>query len=319
MLKTCWIRHALMVGILLVVIQPRVSWCQDEASASTPVLTAVADQSSASLGSVVTLTLEYRLPENAGLPDNPKIGGLEDLTIIERTMEPGTIRIKLLVDQIDSLKTNTLSIAYLDDAGNSQVMSTDPISLTVLSNLGDKPAEAQLRPIQGIIPTQPLWLKYLPWGAGLIGVLLLLGGVLWWQKNKRIRNISAELVDPPHVCAKKELEKLLLLGLFEKGQIKGFYFCFSEILRRYLEAIRGFPAAELTTEEIALRIDDEQDRMLVPLLRGADLVKFADARPTPARKEEEVQKALSYIRETSPLSEVGHRDEDAGISKRTSQ
>jgi hypothetical protein len=308
-----------MVGILLVVVQPGVSWCQNEASASTPVLSAVADQSSASLGSIVTLTLEYRLPENAELPDDPKIGGLEDLTIIERTTKPGTISIKLLVDRIDSLKTGTLSIAYLDEAGNTQVMTTDPISLTVLSNLGDKPAEAQLRPIQGIIPTQPLWLKYLPWGAGLIGVLLLLGGVLWWQKNKRIQNISAELVDPPHVRAKKELEELLLLGLFEKGQVKGFFFCFSEILRRYLEAIRGFPAAELTTEEIALRIDDEQDRMLVPLLRGADLVKFADARLTPARKEEEVQKAFSYIDETSPLAEGGHCNEAVGISQRKSQ
>ena len=319
MKKTCWIRNGLIVGILLVLVQPRASWCQDEVGASTPGLTAVADLSSAGLGSIVTLTLEYRLPENAGLPDDPIIGGLEGLTIIERKMGPGTARIRLLVDQIDSWKTGTLSLAYLDEDGNTQVMTTDPISLTVLSNLGDAPEEAQLRPIQGIIPTGALWLKFLPWGAGLIGVLFILGGVVWWQKKRRIRTLSAELADPPHVRAKKELEDLVLQGLFEKGQVKGFYFCFSEILRRYLEAIRGFPAVELTTEEIALRIGNEQDRMLVPLLREVDLVKFADARPTPARKEEGVRKAFTYIRETSPLANAVHSDAHGVISRGKAQ
>ena len=106
--------------------------------------------------------------------------------------------------------------------------------------------------------------------------------------------------DPPQVWAKKEIELLEAQGLFEKGQAKAFYFRFSEIMRQYLEGLRGFPAAEFTTEEITSYINYEQDRKLLPLLRQADLVKFADAIPTPARKEEEVKTALTYIHETSP-------------------
>jgi hypothetical protein len=68
---------------------------------------------------------------------------------------------------------------------------------------------------------------------------------------------------------------------------------------------------ELTTEEIARCIDREQDRDLLALLRQADLVKFADRVPAPARKEEEVKKALSYIQETSPVRETGH---ETGVS-----
>ena len=69
-------------------------------------------------------------------------------------------------------------------------------------------------------------------------------------------------------------------------------------MRRYLESLRGFPAAEYTTKEIALSIHKPQDRPLLPLLQQADLVKFADLAPTSARKDGEIREALSYIRET---------------------
>ena len=118
-------------------------------------------------------------------------------------------------------------------------------------------------------------------------------------RNRRQKSTVITL-DPPHIQARKELEKLQAEGLFEKGEIKAFYFRFSEILRHYLEAIRGFPAAEYTTEEISIYVKEEVDRKLIHLLKNADLVKFADHAPTPARKEQEFGEALIYIEETSP-------------------
>ncbi len=117
-------------------------------------------------------------------------------------------------------------------------------------------------------------------------------------------------MEPPHIRARKEIRLLESQRYFEKGLEKKYYFIFSEILRRYLESIRNFPAAEFTTEEIARHIKSEQDRMLIPLLQQADLVKFADSVPTLARKEEDVKTALVYIRETSP------REENSQLSSR---
>jgi hypothetical protein len=223
--------------------------------------------------------------------------------VVKKTLEPGRISIRFIVDKLDRLKTNSLSLTYLDREENTQTVTADPVSLEVLSNLGDKPEEAQLRPIQDIIATRALWLKYLPWGAGIAGILVLLATVYWWYRNKRTQSLLPEIMDPPHLRAKKELESLILQNLFEKGEVKRFYFRFSEILRRYLGTLRGFPAVELTTEEIALTIDDEKDRTLIPLLRGADLVKFADTVPTSAKKDDQVQQAFAYIRETTPSQE----------------
>ena len=111
---------------------------------------------------------------------------------------------------------------------------------------------------------------------------------------------------PPHIAAEQEIHELASQKIFEKGRIKEFYFRFSEILRRYLEALRGFPAAEYTTQEITLSIQAPEDRQILPLLQDADLVKFADLNPTPAKKNDEIEQALAYIRKTGSAFHTDH-------------
>jgi hypothetical protein len=265
---------------------------------------------------MVTLNVEYYLPEGARLQEEQGLQGLDDLTVVDKTRDGNRIRIRLLVDKLDLLETETLSLAFTDGDGNTQTLTAPPVSLKVLSNLGENPEEAELKPIQGIIPTRSLWLKYLPWAASAASILALLAALLWWYRSKRIGTLSPEIMDPPHLRAQKDLEGLVAQHLFEKGEAKRFYFHFSEILRRYLGSLRGFPAVELTTEEIALAIDNEKDRSLISLLRGADLVKFADAVPSSARKDDEVQWAFAYIRETAPPHENGSPPENGQQTRR---
>ena len=103
---------------------------------------------------------------------------------------------------------------------------------------------------------------------------------------------------PPAKLAIRGLKALDAQQLFEKGRIKDFYFGFSEILRRYLEAIRGFPAAEYTLEEIARTAKKKEDQPLLAMLRRADMVKFADVATTPAGKDEDMEAAFVYIEST---------------------
>jgi hypothetical protein len=311
MKKTRQIAHLLIAAILLLPFWPALSPAQDQPGTPGAGLTASLAPDPAPFGSLALLTLDYDLPEHARLAEDPKVDGLQDLTVIERKVEPGRITIKLLVDHFDSLKTAPLALAYVDKDGNNQALEADPVSVAVASALGERPEEAQLRPIQGIIPTKAPWLKYLPWAAVGLVALLAGAGMAWWFRRGRFQTLSAEVMDPPHIRAKRDIEELESLGLFERGEVKGYYFRFSEILKRYLEALRGFPAAEYTTEEIALRITHEEDRRLLRLLRYADLVKFADTVPTPARKEEELKAAVDYIMETSAVVESSLSTDDA--------
>jgi len=249
------------------------------------------------------------IPEDAKLPESGGVDGLEALTIIEQKTEPNEINFRFLVDQLESFDLGPFSLTYIDHQKNEQQVATDPIAITILSNLGEKPEEARLRPIQDIIPVEPIWLKYMPWAVALAGILFIIGALTWWYRKRRSRDLLPEVIDPPHIKARKEIDRLEAQGLFEKGKVKAFYFTLSEILRRYMESVRHFPAAEYTTEEIAHHIrNNEEDRKILNLFRQADLVKFADTVPTPTRKDEDIKMARSYIQETSLVLETVHRN-----------
>jgi hypothetical protein len=265
-------------------------------------LTASLDRNSVRIGDVVWLTLRYRLPEGASLQNPTKIDGIEGLTILEQIIEPDQIRIKLFVDRSESWQSAPLTVVFKNKEGVLQTLNTDPVSLTVRTVLGEKPVDAQLRPIQDIIPIKGFWSTHWPWAAGFVCFGLALTGAYLWYRKRGSRKISLDAMEPPHVSARKAIQELEDRKVFEKGEVKTFYFTISEIMRRYLESIRNFPAAEYTTEEISHRIETEVDRKLLPFLRQADLVKYADTVPTPARKEEDVRLALSYIDETCPIS-----------------
>ena len=53
-------------------------------------------------------------------------------------------------------------------------------------------------------------------------------------------------------------------------------------------------------------LDTVRDRKILPLLRQADLIKFADAVPTPAKKDEDLKTAFLYIEENRPTPENGN-------------
>jgi hypothetical protein len=266
-------------------------------------LAASLDQASVPVGGVVWLALDYHLPEGGRLPEKPAVKGLDGLTVLKQIINPRQIRIQLLVDQVGPWRSEPIRLEYLDSEDRPQVLTADPVALQVESNLGPKPEAARLRPISDIMAAKSMWRSFLLWAAILAAVALIGLGLFRWYKKRRSAAIAPAAGEAPQEWARRAIEQLETQGYFEKGMVKKYYFVFSEILRRYLESIRHFPAAEYTTEEIAQHIRSEQDRQLLPLLQRADLVKFADAVPTPTRKEEDIQAALAYIRETGPALE----------------
>jgi hypothetical protein len=282
----------------------------DATNVETDTLTASLDQASVPVGGLVWLTLEYRLPEGGRLPEKPVVKGLDGLSIIKQIVNPGQIRIQLMVDHVGSWRSGPISLTYLDAKDESQLLTAQPVSLQAVTNLSEQADEVQLRPIRDIVPVRSIWQSYLLWLAAFVALVLIGLGLYWWYKKRQTPAGAAPYTEPPDIRARRELRGLETQRYFEKGLVKKYYFAFSEILRRYLESIRNFPAAEFTTEEIARYISDEQDRKLIPLLQQADLVKFADSMPSQARKEEDMKAALAYIRQTSPQLQtvMDHRE-----------
>lgn len=267
------------------------------------------DKASAPVGTVVRLNLDYRLPPEGHLPEKIDIQGLEDASIVDKKFDPGRITLKLILDGTQILETGPIRLKYLDEHGDELWLETGGIRIDVISNLEQKPEERSLKPIREIIPTQSYWRAWLFWGIpAVLIVVAILGMIIWYKRRTDARGWQPQQT-APHVRAKRSIDDLIRTGHFEQGRYKAFYFRFSEILKHYLEEIRGFPAAEYTTEEISNNISHNEDYPIVGLLKQADLVKFADATPTPARKDQEIAAALNYIDQTSSL----HQPESGNV------
>ena len=300
-----------IIGILLVFAIVDVSSSREEPNAPAGSIRVSVDRESVAVGEIFHLFLEYTLPKDASLPEKLDVKGLESIEIIDVQVDPDRISFTLLMSKVEGWSSGEIILNYLDDKKQPANLKADPVSIQVLTNLGDKPNEAELKPIEGILPTERFWPKYVVWVVA--GLCMLLAGTICflWYRSRQKKLATATEKAPPHVQARTDIERLESRRLFEQGEIKKFYYLFSAILKRYLEELRGFPAAEFTTEEISGRITREQDRKVLVLLQQADVVKFADAVPTQSRKEEAVEAALAYIKETEPTG-----DDENGTSGR---
>ena len=108
-------------------------------------------------------------------------------------------------------------------------------------------------------------------------------------------------IDPAHVIAFRELEKLKDEKLWEKGEIKKYYTKLTEILRQYLENRFSVLSLELTTAETLEALvktgfkKDGSFNNLKTVLTGADLVKFAKYTPVPSENESQFQNSWNFV------------------------
>ncbi|MDH3886199.1 MAG: hypothetical protein OET63_18405, partial [Desulfobacterales bacterium] len=149
----------------LVMLTAWIAGADTESASSASSLSASVEKNTAKIGDLLWLTLAYDLPEGGHLPEDPVIHGIEKLNIVERVVHPGKIKLRFIVDQLESFQTEPITLTFIDKDGNEQQIETAPVTIDVSSNLGEKPEEATLRPIQDIMPIRSRWMPFLPWIA----------------------------------------------------------------------------------------------------------------------------------------------------------
>ena len=246
-------------------------------------------------GEIVSLNLKYRLPKGAILSEKPHLTGLENFTVISTRLISDGIVVAIMVDTLDTLQVPPLTLSFTDADEKERKIMSNPLQLKVISALKGEVDALDVKSIKGIMPVgRGLWKKGWPYMSVVLAALLAFG-IWWFVRKRKIKREEVTYSDPPYSVALKALDDLKGSGLFEKGEIKAYYFSLSEIVRKYMEGIRPFPAYEYTTDEIAARIDHEEDGEVIKLLRQTDLIKFADNRPTAMQKEEHWSQARKYV------------------------
>lgn len=145
----------------------------------------------------------------------------------------------------------------------------------------------------------------LPVIYALLGVILLIGGLVWWfrfRPGKGGFRLAGPPPVPPHVRA---LEDLRRLEEELEAPAKLFYSRLTDILRSYLEGAFRWPATDRTTSEIAaelksLPVSMDQRLGLRTVLEDGDLAKFAKLEPTPEERMKDFERVRDFVLATKP-------------------
>jgi len=185
----------------------------------------------------------------------------------------------------------------------------------------------QIKPIKPPINTPLTLREVLPWAAAGLGGLLITGVVVWllmkyFKRKKDPEGLTFRPLEPAHVIAFRELDRLKEEKIWNKGMVKEYYTRLTEITRHYIERQFEIPAMESTTEEIlgAFRIVNQEDNLLDEILKEllelADLVKFAKEDPMPVDNQTNLNNAYIFVQKTYPmfyLEETGQKVPDQPV------
>jgi len=171
----------------------------------------------------------------------------------------------------------------------NQPYYTDSIAIDVTTVAVDTTKQKMytIKAIQGEPYTFDDFKSYLWW---ILGILLLLGIILYFVLRKKETPEEIEAKIPPYELALQRLKELDDKQLWQKNKIKKYYVELTDIVRSYIEREMNIPALESTTDELletitdfntssALNIPEKTIMKLRKLLQEADLVKFAKFKP----------------------------------------
>lgn len=158
------------------------------------------------------------------------------------------------------------------------------------------------------------FIEYILIGLGVIAIVLLIIYILKKRKSKSdiIQDYDPKI--PAYLIALEDLRKLENEKYWQKNQLKKYYTILTEILRLYLERQFNIPALEMTSDEILgslknssslnskkITFDDEIIKTLEPVLRIADMVKFAKYQSLPDENDFCMKNSVEFVKITAEI------------------
>ncbi len=213
--------------------------------------------------------------------------------------EPGTFTIPALNVHLQK-QGDTALIALLSD---SLIIEVSAPQIDTL---------AEFRDIKGVMSGGYSWKEFIPYGIGLLVIAAIIIGIWLYRKREKIVELISKPKLPPHEIASQKLEQLRQKQLWQNDRVKEYYTELTDILREYIDGALQIQAIEMTSDELLEALDDskieqkaELTSFLRPMLRTADLVKFAKSNPLPDEHDSSFKAVEQFIQKTinhSPIN-----------------
>jgi hypothetical protein len=197
-------------------------------------------------------------------------------------------------------------------------LHTQPIALQIRS----LPVDTTIRDIKANMRTPVDAQEVFPYFLGFIALALLVIAIIFIvRKIRRKDTKTIEIVpsEPAEVIALRQLEQLRVEKPWIQKPVKMYYINLTDILRHYIERRYHIMALEQTTEEILKDLkktgsSSNDFEKLASILKLADLVKFAKLIPDEVENGIQVEEAIGFVKNTTPVVEDAVRE---GVTKQS--
>jgi hypothetical protein len=229
----------------------------------------------------------------------------------------------LLIKQhytVTSFKDSLLYIPSFPFILNGDTVWSKSLSLKVVQPFKVDTASKTIADIKPVLNPKFDWVGFFQNLLIIILILILIGlGYFlykkYFKKKQTFSDTEIKLLQPAHVVALAQLDKIKQEKLRQKGRQKEYHTELTDVIREYIERIFNINSMEMTSEEVldylrTLRIEQKSTYMsLHQILKLADLVKFAKFNAAPDENELSLMNAYLFVNQTKieevkPLEEL---------------
>lgn len=208
--------------------------------------------------------------------------------------------------KVTSPELSDSTLSYLEKINSGQ---TDSIDFEQLQLYDIKPVQKA-----PFVWTDYLWIFWIMLGAAFLLALIGLIIYLILKKKREGYIFKHPLVQPAHVRAISELDKLKAEKIWQQGREKEFYSKLTDILRHYIYDREGVNAMEMTSGEILNEVQklsevDSVYNNLKQILSTSDLVKFAKYIPYPDENDLSIVNAYFFVNQTKEPDPVPKKED----------
>jgi len=285
--------------------------------ANAPTVSASASSQQVALGQVFYLFVrvvyepgtQVNLP--ASLPLGPAFEETGRTDSIEKNQD-GTLtrdyEIALQAFDVGEHNIPPIPVTYAAQ-GRAQEVLTQSVPIEVTGTIGE--GEATLRDIRGPVAVERpdytlIWVAAVFSGALLLVVAVLMLRSAFRRRRRRVlARLPDALVRSAHDEALARLAEVEGSGALDDPDRKPAYLAMSEIIRAYIGRRWGFPALDLTTEEIRAKLVAQPDGpaaadLVCGWLESSDVVKYARYDASPEEARQALYEARIFIDRTRP-------------------
>jgi len=258
-----------------------------------------------------------RFPAFADSLDAFEIVGKSKIDTVDNQNNTLTYKQVLQLTRFDSGFYVIPPIVFHRTSPVTDSVATEALLLTV--NTVPVDTTAAIRDIKPVVDLPITFREILPY---LLLVLALAALGYWLFRFLKSRKKVPEVilpkaaVIPPYETALASLKQLAEEKLWQQGLYKHYHTRLTDIVRTYIEHSFGILAMEQTSDEILqdLRrkpIREEAREKLEPVLRLADLVKFAKVQPVSTENEGSLVSVRDFVMLTRPVIEEDLKPKEA--------